>query len=119
MEYENTVLSLNSDGQMLRRQESALRESGFEVISVSSPLQARFEIEMGRCGIFLTTYITPHAINCDLVNLFRSSCPNGLVIFLRTHPEDDLPDADIVLSDRDEAQAVVKHICSIQRTKAS
>ena len=119
MAYENTVLSLNPDGQTLRNQESALRESGFEVISVHSPIQARFEIEMGRCGIFLTTHITPLAIYCDLASLFRRNCPNGLVIFMKQHPEDQIPDAHILLSDRDEPQAVVKSIRSKQQMKAS
>ena len=36
-------------------QPTALRENGFEIISAATPLQARFEIEMGRCGIFLTS----------------------------------------------------------------
>jgi len=59
MASENIVLSLNPDGQKLHGQEgqeSVLRENGFEIISAATPLQARFEIEMGRCGIFLTSY---------------------------------------------------------------
>ena len=98
MARENIVLSLNPDGQRLHRQESVLRANGFEIISASTPLQARFEIEMGRCGIFLTSYITPSAIYLDLANLFRRSCPNGLVIFLTEHPDDNAPDADVLLS---------------------
>jgi hypothetical protein len=77
MAYENTILSLNPDGHTLLSKEVALRENGFEIISVASPLQARFEIEMGRCGIFLTSYITPVAIYHDLASLFRPSCPDG------------------------------------------
>ena len=82
MARENIVLSLNPDDQKLQGQGSILRDKGFEIIFAATPLQARFEIEMGRCGIFLTSYITPFAIYRDLANLFRRSCPNGLVIFL-------------------------------------
>lgn len=116
--YENTVLSLNPDGQTLRSQESALRESGFEVISVSTPLQARFEIEMGRCGIFLSSDITPLVIYRDLANLFRRSCPRGLVIFMTHQPDDNVSEADVLFFSEDEPQAIVQWIISKQVRKA-
>jgi hypothetical protein len=71
MAPDTTVLSLNPDGQKLMTQEPILRDNGFEIISVATPLPVRFEIETGRCGIFMTSYVTPRAIYCDLVNLFR------------------------------------------------
>jgi len=119
MAYENTVLSLNPDGQTLLGQESTLRESGFEVISVSTPLQARFEIEMGRCGVFLTSHITPLTICRDLVSLFRVSCPDGTVVFLTGPSFEQALQADIVLSAQDDARAIVKSLCSYQQKKAS
>jgi hypothetical protein len=118
MALENSVLSLNPDGQTLHGQESALRRSGFEVISVSTPLQARFEIEMGRCGIFLSSYITPLPIYRNLVDLFRRSCPTGLLIFMTHQPDDSVPEADVLLSSEDEPQAVVGCIVSKQARKA-
>jgi len=48
----NTVLSLSSDQAILTSREIALRSGGLKVVSVMSPIQARFEIEMGMCGIF-------------------------------------------------------------------
>jgi hypothetical protein len=119
MAYENTVLSLNPDGHTLQSKETALRENGFEVISVSSPLQARFEIEMGRCGIFLTSHITPVSIFSDLVSLFRRSCPPGLVIYVAPHPEDEIPDADLIVSDEDEPQVIIEKIRLKREKKAS
>ena len=75
MAYENTVLSLNHDGETLLGYEIALRQSDFEVISVSAPVGARFEIEMGRRGSFLTSYLTSFAIYLDLARIFRRSYP--------------------------------------------
>jgi len=118
MTYEKTVLSLNPDRETLLRYETVLRESGFEVVSVSAPLDARFEIEMGRCGIFLTGYLTPVPIYCDLASLFTRSCPDGLIIFFVGHADDNIPEADILVSDRDEPRSVVERICSRQQTKA-
>ena len=115
MASENIVLSLNPDGHTLRSQESALRESGFEVISVSTPIQARFEIEMGRCGIFLSSYITPLPIYHSLADLFRRSCPHGAVIFVTHQHDDNVPGADVLLSSEDEPQAIVRWIISEQR----
>jgi hypothetical protein len=119
MAYKNTVLSLNPDGQKLRSQESALRGNGFEVISVPTPLQARFEIEMGRCGVFLTSHITPLPICRDLISLFRVSCPDGTVVFLTSPSLEQALEADIVFSAQDDPQAVVKRLCSYQEKKAS
>ena len=119
MAYQNTVLSLNPDGQTLLGLESTLRENGFEVISVSTPLEARFEIEMGRCGVFVTSYITPFAIYCDLVSLFRRSCPlNGMVVYLADRHIEESP-ADIVFFAEDEPQTIVKKLSSGQQKGAS
>jgi hypothetical protein len=96
MAYENVVLYLNPDGQTLRSQESALRESGLEVISVFTPIQARFEIEMGRCGIFLSSYIAPLPIYRSLANLFKRSDPDGSVLFIAHLPEVSVPEADVL-----------------------
>jgi hypothetical protein len=119
MAHENTVLSLNPDRETLLPHESALRKGDFEVISVSAPLEARFEIEMGRCGIFLTSYLTPFVVYRDLASLFRRNCPNGLIIFFMERPEDNIPDADILLTDRHEPRFMVERIRSKQRTKPS
>jgi hypothetical protein len=119
MAYENTILSLNPDRETLLRYETVLRESGFEVISVAAPLDARFEIEMGRCGIFLTSYLTSNAIYRDLASLFRRSCHDGLIVFFLDHPDGSISDADILVSDRDEPRSLVERIRLKQQTKAS
>jgi hypothetical protein len=119
MPYKTTVLSLNPDRQSLFGHESALRENGFAIISVCSPLQARFELEMGRCGVFLTSFITPLVIYQDLANLFKRSCPSGLVAYVAQHPEDAIPGADILLSGQDEPRSIVDRLRSMQVAKAS
>jgi hypothetical protein len=119
MAYENTVLSLNPDGEMLAPHEAVLRESGFEVISVATPLDARFEIAMGRCGVFLASSVTSFAICRDLSGLFRQSCPDGLVAFVTQSGDYEVIDADIFLSLQDEPQSLVQKIRSEQTRKAS
>jgi len=117
MAHENTVLSLNPDGQKLLRHEAALRESDFKVISVAAPLDARFEIEMGRCGVFLTSYLTSFAIYRDLASLFRRSCSNGIIIFFVERPEDNIAYADILLSGGDEPRSIIERIRSQQQRR--
>jgi hypothetical protein len=112
MAYEMTVLSLNSDGHSLIRQEAALRQDGFTVISVSTAIQARFEIEMGRCGIFMSSYITPLAIYTDLASLFRRCCRDGLIVFLADNDEGGIPTVDILLLNQEEPGTVVERIRS-------
>lgn len=110
MAYENVVLSLNPDGPGLLSYESELREKGFEVISVHSPVEARFEIEMGRCGVFLTSYITPDVIFHDLASLFRRSCHDGLIAYVARPSDDRVPENDILLSDRDEPRNLIEKL---------
>jgi hypothetical protein len=119
MAHENTVLSLNPDRQKLLAYEAALREGGFQIISVSAPVEARFEIEMGRCGVFLANYLAPIAIYRDLASLFRRSCPGGLVVYLAQRSDENIPEADLLLSDEDEPRSMVKRIRAMQREKAS
>jgi PleD family two-component response regulator len=95
MASPKTVLVLNPNNQLLQKDEEALRQNGFEVVSVNTPLQARFEIEMGRCGVFLTCYLTPVAIYRSLAELFKRYCPGGLVIFITQSDEDHVPFADV------------------------
>ena len=77
------VLSLSFSAEKLELRERALRAHSFEVKSVLSPGQARYEIEMGHYGIFLTCAAVPDIVNQDLMNLFRRSCgEDGLIILI-------------------------------------
>jgi hypothetical protein len=81
---KNTVLSLSPNQHALAVREATLRSGGLKVISVLSPIQARFEIEMGRCGVFVICYRVSKDQAEELTRLFRKSCPEGRVIFV-TH----------------------------------
>jgi hypothetical protein len=118
MASPNTVLVLNPDGKLLHRDEEALRQSGFEVISVNTPLEARFEIEMGRCGTFLTCYLTPVSIYRSLADLFKRFCPDGVVIFVAQSSE-DAPIADINLTAQGDASIVEKLRAKLLETESS
>jgi hypothetical protein len=79
---QNTVLSLSPDERALASREVTLRSGGMKVISVMSAIHARFEIEMGRCGVFLICYrLSPIAAD-QLTTLFRRHCPQGQIIFV-------------------------------------
>ena len=84
IEYEcmasSIILSLGFHHEALHQREEIFRLSGLTVVSVTSPAQARFEIEMGRCGVFVSSTLVPDIVNADLFSLFRKSCPDGLAI---------------------------------------
>ena len=46
---ENKILSFSPDKTMREKREAALRNGGFEVFSVNTESEARFEIEMVKC----------------------------------------------------------------------
>src|SRR5436305_12179038 len=79
---KNTVLSLSPNPDALAMREATLRSGGWQVISVLSPIQARFEIEMGRCGVFLICYRLSIEQAEELTTLFRRNCPEGRIIFV-------------------------------------
>jgi hypothetical protein len=92
---QNTVLSLSPDQRALASREVALRNGGMKVISVMSSIEARFEIEMGRCGVFLICYrLSPIAAD-ELTTLFRRHCPQGKIIFVTQVPGDERVPAEV------------------------
>jgi DNA-binding NtrC family response regulator len=79
---KNTVLSLSPNEDILKSREETLRKEGLNVISVMSPVQARFEIEMGRCGVFLICYRLSSEEAQELSRLFRTNCREGRIVFV-------------------------------------
>jgi hypothetical protein len=109
---KNTVLSFSTDRNSLVQRECALRNGGFEVISVESEIQARFEIEMGRCGVLLICFRASAATTQELTSLFRQSCPNGIIIFVM-RPSYEVPTkVDYIVPESDEPEAIVQALRS-------
>jgi hypothetical protein len=94
------ILSLSFDPEKLKLREAALRACGFEVISVYSHSQARHEIQMGTCGILVTCDVVPDVVNWDVMNLFKSYCPHGLIISVLRY--------EYSLRSRDEVQPDIR-----------
>ena len=59
---------------------------------------------MGRCAVFLASYVMSSVICRDLIGFFRNSCPGGLVVFRAENEDDSVPAADIVVLGRDNPQ---------------
>ena len=114
---DSTVLSLDFDVPKLKLREAAIRAGGFDVLSVSSGAQARFEIEMGRCGILLTCDYLPAAENRELISLFRQNCSGGWVILVtsddNTSLDKDHVDADVWVREADEPEGIVESLRSL------
>jgi hypothetical protein len=107
---KDTVLSLSPNKAALDSRESALRSRGMKVISVMSPIQARFEIEMGRCGVLLICYRLSGTDANYLAKLFRKSCPDGIVVFV-TEPSSDHdlpPGTDFVVPESAGPELIVQ-----------
>jgi DNA-binding NtrC family response regulator len=114
----NSVLSFDPDRKTLLNYELALRDGGYSVISVYSAIQARYEIEMGRCGILLLSFIVPPVICLDLVSAFRRYCPPGIVVFVTNDLQTGLTTADVICLEGDDPHAIVPRIMAL-RSKAS
>lgn len=97
------ILSFSPDRHALSRRESLLRSNGLEVISVSSAVQARYEIEMGRCGVLLMCFKTSGETARELTNLFRKYCPDGRIVFVTNQNEPPFF-AEVVIPEREELQ---------------
>jgi hypothetical protein len=106
---KNAVLSLSSDKSVLASRELALRNGGMKVTSVLSATQARFEIEMGRCGILLICYRLQNSDADELTKLFRRYCPQGQIVFVAQLPDDRVPpETDISLPENSGPGKIVQ-----------
>jgi hypothetical protein len=124
MAKESKILSLSYDPEKLQQREAALRSHGFEVKSVYSPGQARFEIEMGTCGIFVTCAQIPDIVNRDLMDLFRRYCgANGVIIFVaadnsRSNSPYE-PHGDVRIPQSQDPEGIVEALRNPTKTSAS
>ena len=107
-----TVLSFSSHHGKANARAELLKQNGFEVRSVTSPVQTQFEIEMGQCGVFVTWPVVSHLITADLVGVFRRYCPDGIVVFVKPGGGRHI-EAEITLDESDDptrlAEAILSH----------
>jgi hypothetical protein len=117
---KNQVLSYSDDRNALIQRERALRRSGFEVFSVESESEARFEIEMGRCGTLLICFrVHPDKLR-ELTELFRKNCPKGNIIFVMKDQLERVPIAvDCIVLDSAGPDAIVRFLKPLGSAKAS
>jgi len=117
---KNSVLSLSPDQGALAAREVTLRSGSMKVISVMSASQARFDIEMGRCGVFLICYrLSPIAAD-ELSALFRRRCPQGQIIFVTELPGDErVPaEANVTVSDSSGSESILQALGREPNTEA-
>ena len=101
--------SLQAKMRFLLR-ETALHHGGFKVISVMTLIEARFEIEMGRCGTLLICYHLSEIEANEISRLFRRYCPCGRIIFVtESSRKKPVPaEADITLPESEGAELIVQ-----------
>jgi DNA-binding response OmpR family regulator len=107
---KDRVLSVTPNKDALVVRETALQNAGFKVTSVMSRIQARFEIEMGRCGTLLICYRLTKADAAEMARLFRRYCRGGRIIFVTEAPAPkDVPvDADVTVPESSGAELIVQ-----------
>jgi hypothetical protein len=105
----DSVLSYGTDPAALARRERALRKEGYKVFSIATEGEARFEIEMGRCGVLLICLRTSEDAVQDLSTLSKRSCPHGTIIFVMNGNGGHAPKGvDYVVPESAQADAVVQ-----------
>lgn len=98
---KNTVLSYSPDEEALVVRQRVLRDAGMKVISVLTAAEARFEIEMGRCGNLLICHrLSPEQAD-DIARLYRRYCRMGRIVFVTdgVPPARVPPEADSSVSE--------------------
>jgi hypothetical protein len=105
----NVILSFSFDRERLAEREAALRHCGFEVISASTASHARFEIEMGTCGVLSMCHRTLPLTACELSTLFRKNCPTGRIIFVMKSVQGGIPvAADLTVLESEGPEAIIQ-----------
>jgi hypothetical protein len=117
---KNAVLSFSPDGDLLQEREIALRNCGFEVVSVQTEIQVRFEIEMGRCGVLVICFRVHLEKARDLTELFKKNCPDGCIIFVTNQTPEKAPqEVDYVVPDSGGPEAIVRALSDMGRSRLS
>jgi DNA-binding response OmpR family regulator len=102
------VLSYSRDRNTLIQRERALRRNGFEVVSAETESQARFEIEMGECGILLICFRTHREKTLEMAELFRKNCRAGTIIFVMNPSADRAPHGvDYIVPESEGPEAII------------
>jgi hypothetical protein len=106
---KNTVLSLSPSKEALVIRETTLRGAGMKVISVLSPVKARFEIEMGRCGNLLICYRLSVKAADEIAQLYKKYCPKGRIVFITDDTGKEIPaDADVHIPESSEPEKMIQ-----------
>ena len=79
---------------------------------MESEIQARFEIEMGRCGVLLICFRARAATTQELTPLFRHSCPNGTIVFVMSPAYEVPKGVDYIVPESAEPDAIVEALRS-------
>lgn len=118
---EDTILSVTPSKEALVVREATLRKGGFKVISVMSPVEARFEIEMGRCGTLLICHRLSEADSSEMARLFRRYCPEGRIVFVTDEPRAErVPvDADIAVPESSGPELILQALKEHPRSESA
>jgi hypothetical protein len=105
----NTVLSVSPDADALVVRHQTLKNAGMKVTSVMTLAEARFEIEMGRCGQLLICHRLSADQAQDIAQLFRRYCPKGRIVFVRDGYDPPVPKtADTSVPESSGPQGIVQ-----------
>ena len=92
----NTVVSISPSREALVLRQTTLQNAGMNVVSVLTPMQARFEIQMGRCGNLLICHRLSAQAADDIARLYRQYCPKGRIVLITNGPREKIPaEADV------------------------
>lgn len=117
-ETSGLVLSFSAHQELLTSRGNALRHAGYEVFSTTSEINARYEIEMGQCGVLLLCHTIHEAVRRDLATLFSNNCHGGIIAFVM-HPSRQEPSHDTNLSLLDSGFSQQLHLLKAHRLRES
>lgn len=102
------VISVGTLPELMSLREAVLEVAGFQVFSTSDPAHAALKIENGDCAVLLLCYSITDELRQQLVNMFRSSCPEGRVVALTNAPTEQPPvEADAFVYGVEGAEALI------------
>lgn len=105
----NSVLSISPSKEALVVRQTTLRNAGMKVISVLTPSEAIFEIEMGRCGNLLICYRLSARAADDIARLYKRYCPEGRIVFITNGSAEKAPvNADVNIPESSEPEKMIQ-----------
>jgi DNA-binding response OmpR family regulator len=104
------IISTGTDAELLWLRNAVLQSAGFDVTTTANENDALTKIRQGDCGVLLLCYSLSEPSRRELVDTFRTYCPNGRIVAITNRKLDKPEFADNMVFGVEGPEALIDAI---------